>query len=333
MTTHDFDTQLDRTLRSTANPTAPAGLEQRLLARLENASEASYLLHTLSSRPERSEVERPAAPRLPMSRETTLFTSAQRMVPQRSATSAWTALGLHAAAILLIAFAVVHHIQLASPTKTEVATLTVPTPPPPIAPNRNAIGGGGGHHDIAPATAGHLPKLAQTQIVPPKAPPTVAPKLAVEPAVVVQKDLKLADNTLPNLGMPNSTLHGVSLGNGSGFGIGEGNGSGIGKGTGGNMGGGIFHVGGSVKPPALLSKVDPEFSEEARKAKFSGNVVVSLIVDEQGAPTNVRCLRDIGMGLCGKAVEAVRQYRFQPATQNGKPVKVDVNIEVNFQIF
>ncbi|HXS11359.1 MAG TPA: energy transducer TonB, partial [Acidobacteriaceae bacterium] len=78
---------------------------------------------------------------------------------------------------------------------------------------------------------------------------------------------------------------------------------------------------------------DPEFSEEARKAKFSGNVVVSLIVDRDGKPRNVHVLRGVGMGLDEKAVEAVQQYKFKPALQNGKPVAVYLNVEVNFQIF
>jgi protein TonB len=195
------------------------------------------------------------------------------------------------------------------------------------------MGGGGGQHDLAPVTQGRLPKLAQTQIVPPKAPPTIPPKLAVDPTVVVQKDLKLANNMMPNLGAPNSTLKGFSMGNGNGTGIGSGNGAGIGPGSGGNMGGGFMHVGGSVLPPKVLYSVDPEFSEEARKAKFSGNVEVYLIVDASGNPSHVRVVRGVGMGLDEKAVDAVRQYKFKPAMQNGKPVAVDLYIDVNFQIF
>ncbi len=201
-------------------------------------------------------------------------------------------------------------------------------------PRADKIGGGGGQHDIAPPAQGHLPKLAQTQIVPPKAPPTIPPKLAVEPTVVVQKDLKLADNKMPDIGLPNSTLKvGGSWATGSGTGIGSGNGPGIGPGSGGNIGGGPMHIGGSVRAPVLVYQVDPEFSEEARKAKFSGNVEVYLWVDENGNPSHVRVVRGVGMGLDEKAVEAVRQYKFKPAMQNGKPVKVDLYVDVNFQIF
>ncbi len=180
---------------------------------------------------------------------------------------------------------------------------------------------------------GRLPKLAQEQIVPPMAPPMLPPKIAIEPSVVVQKDLKLADNVLPNLGVPNSPIVGRSMGDGRGLGIGSGDGDGIGPGRGGNMGGGFRHVGGTVSAPEVLRAVEPEFSEEARKAKISGDVNVYLWVDEHGNPTHVRVARGMGMGLDEKALEAVRQYKFKPAMENGRPVTVEMYIVVNFQIF
>ncbi|HLI77337.1 MAG TPA: energy transducer TonB [Acidobacteriaceae bacterium] len=255
----------------------------------------------------------------------------------RSPASFWTAIAAHAVAIALIAWMVARHISVAAPAPPVVATLIAPVtppPPPPMMPRAEKIGGGGGQHDLAPVSKGHLPKLSpEPQIVPPKAPPTIPPKLAVTPTVVVQKDLKLADNKMPDLGLPSSTLDGNSLGNGSGTGIGSGSGAGIGPGSGGNIGGGPMHIGGSVRAPVLTYSVDPEFSEEARKAKFSGNVEVYLWVDENGNPSHVKVVRGVGMGLDEKAVEAVRQYKFKPALQNGKPVKVDLYVDVNFQIF
>jgi protein TonB len=235
--------------------------------------------------------------------------------------------------ILLIWIVIKNRKQIIAPAKTAFTQLEVPSPPPPLAPKAEKIGGGGGQKGPTPVTQGHLPKLAQQQIVPPKAPPLIQPKLAVEPSVIVQPNLKMADNKMPDLGVPNSNLKGFSMGNGNGSGIGSGNGSGIGPGSGGNTGGGPMHVGGSVRPPSVLSSVEPEFSEEARKAKFSGNVQVYLWVDENGNPSHVKVVRGVGMGLDEKAVEAVRQYKFRPAMQNGKPVKVDLYIDVNFQIF
>jgi protein TonB len=254
-----------------------------------------------------------------------------RMATKRSPTSTAIAIGTHVLVILLVALFIAKQVQIAAPTRRSIATL-IP-PPPPIAPKADQIGGGGGQHDLAPVSEGRLPKFAQQQIVPPKAPPTIAPKLAIDPTVVVQKDLKMANNDMPNLGAPNSTLKGITLGTGDGSGIGAGNGNGIGPGSGVNTGGGVMHIGGGVSKPVVLYSVEPEFSEEARKAKFSGNVEVYLWVDEDGKPSHIRIVRGVGMGLDDKAVEAVRQYRFKPAMKDGKPVKVDLYIDVNFQIF
>jgi TonB family protein len=95
----------------------------------------------------------------------------------------------------------------------------------------------------------------------------------------------------------------------------------------------VYNVGGSVRPPVLTYAPDPNYTEAARKAKLSGNVIVSLIVDQNGEPQNVRVERGLGNGLDQKAVETVEQYRFKPATRNGEPVPANLKVEVNFQIF
>jgi protein TonB len=115
--------------------------------------------------------------------------------------------------------------------------------------------------------------------------------------------------------------------------MGNGTGSGIGSGSGGGYGGGAKQIGGGVKGPVVIYQPEPEFSEEARKAKFMGVVLVGLIVDANGKPQNVHVIRGVGMGLDEKAMEAVRQYRFKPGTENGKPVATFLNVEVNFEIF
>ena len=92
-------------------------------------------------------------------------------------------------------------------------------------------------------------------------------------------------------------------------------------------------IGGGVSAPILLYQVDPEFSEEARRSKTAGNVLVNLWVDENGNPSHVHVIRGIGMGLDEKAVAAVKLYKFKPATENGKPVVVEMNIDVTFHIF
>jgi periplasmic protein TonB len=96
---------------------------------------------------------------------------------------------------------------------------------------------------------------------------------------------------------------------------------------------GVRRIGGAVSSPILISSAQPEYSEEARKAKTSGSVLVNLIVDKDGMPENVHVLRGLGMGLDEKAIEAVQQYRFTPSMEGGKPVPVECNVEVIFQIF
>jgi protein TonB len=286
-------------------------MEQRMLAHLANEPQALRV-------------------RLSPFNSTGLFTTSDRVNARRSTTSLWTAIGAHAVVFFMLFALAAQRLHHPDPGKVVLATLEVP---PPVAPKLDKVGGGGGQKGSTPVTEGHLPKLEQDQLVPPKAPPMLTPKLAIEPSVVVQPDLKMADNKMPDLGVPNSNLRGFSMGNGSGSGIGSSDGTGIGPGTGSNTGMGPMHVGGSILAPSLLYSVEPEFSEEARKAKFSGDVQVYLWVDEHGNPSHIRVVRGVGMGLDEKAVEAVRQYKFKPALQNGKPVKVDLYVNVDFRIF
>jgi periplasmic protein TonB len=256
---------------------------------------------------------------------------ADRMAVDRDPSSTAYAVAVHAFAILLIGFVVRAQIREADPVRT-VTPLTDPPVLHVVARASSRMGGGGGQIGATPVSKGRLPRLADQQIVPPKAPPLDPPKIAMEPTVVVQQNLKLADNVLPNVGMPSSPLDGVSMGNGRGNGIGPGTGPGIGPGSGGNIGDGLRHVGGSVSKPEVLYMVEPEFTEQARKAKLSGDVTVYLWVDAQGNPTHIRVAQGLGMGLDERAVEAVKQYKFRPAMENGKPVPVEMYIVVDFTI-
>jgi protein TonB len=218
-------------------------------------------------------------------------------------------------------------------TKTPpTITLVEPVPPPKAPPKAVVMGGGGGQKGPTPVTKGNPPKFSPQQLNPPKIPVADA-KLTPPVTVDVDPNIKMAKSDVPQFGMPNSPLVGMSMGNGNGSGIGSGNGNGIGPGSGGNMGGGLRRIGGGVSAPVVLFAPEPEFSEEARKAKVAGNVLVYLQVDAQGRPQHVRVLRGIGLGLDEKAMEAVRQYKFKPAMENGHAVAVEMNVEVNFQIF
>jgi len=191
-----------------------------------------------------------------------------------------------------------------------------------------AAGGGGGSPDKIQAIKGRIPPRA----------PEMAPKLITDPvpSIDVQKNIVIPDNpSLPNFGMSNSPNVKVgSLGNGSGMGVGNGNGNGYGNGTGGNIGGGLERIGGRVSAPVALNSVEAEFSDEARRAKYQGVCLISLIVDAQGNPQNPRVIRSLGMGLDEKALEAVRKYKFKPAMRDGKtPVAVPITVEVNFRLY
>jgi protein TonB len=260
-----------------------------------------------------------------------MFTTYEQTREKRSPKSIAIAVGAHVLVILLIAYYIAKHTQLLQPAHpTLITEVTAPPPPLKLPPAAQKAGGGGGQHDLAPVSHGAPPKMSPLpQILPPKI-RVDQPKLPVAPTIVGQ--VKMADSKM-DMGMPTGTGPAVSMGNGHGSGIGSGTGDGAGPGSGGGAGGGVYHVGGGVSAPVIIRNVDPEFSEEARKAKFSGNVMVSLIIDENGNATHVRVVRGVGMGLDENAIAAVRQDKFRPAMKDGKPVKVQLNMEVNFQIF
>lgn len=98
------------------------------------------------------------------------------------------------------------------------------------------------------------------------------------------------------------------------------------------MGGGAYRIGGGVSAPTILHKVEPEYSEEARKAKFQGTVLIFIVVDELGNPRDLKVIRPLGLGLDQKALEAVQQWKFNPGKKDGRPVAVQATIEVNFRL-
>ncbi len=202
-------------------------------------------------------------------------------------------------------------------------------------------GGGGGDRDKLQASKGGLPKLAKEQFTPPAVViRNEDPKLPITPTVVVPPELRLP--TSAQLGDPitgiigppsNGTGSGGGIGGGSGGGVGVGTGPGVGEGHGGGYGGGAYRVGGGVSAPRAIYSPDPEYSEEARKAKYQGTVVLWVVVGTDGRVHDVRIARSLGMGLDEKAIESVRTWRFEPARMNGQPVPVQVNVEVNFRLY
>jgi TonB family protein len=93
-----------------------------------------------------------------------------------------------------------------------------------------------------------------------------------------------------------------------------------------------YRIGGGVTAPSILLKVEPEYSEEARRARMQGKVVLFVIIDPQGKPGSLKVIRSLGLGLDEEAIKVVEQWRFRPGTKEGRPVAVQATIEVNFRL-
>ena len=211
----------------------------------------------------------------------------------------------------------------------------------PPKPDKSGGGGGGGRREPIPASKGKLPRPSDTQLTPPT--PKVVnldPVLPVEPTVVVPQLASLPSLNLPNFGDPTGIPGppssgpgtGGGIGTGTGGGVGPGKGGGVGPGEGGGIGGGVFRVGGGVSAPSILYRVEPTYSEEARKAKYQGVVVLSAIVRKDGTIELLKVIRGLGLGLDENAISALKQWKFRPGMRNGIPVDVALNIEVNFSL-
>lgn len=122
------------------------------------------------------------------------------------------------------------------------------------------------------------------------------------------------------------------VGTGQGSGLGRGRGSGIGDGADGGTGGGPYRPGSGIQPPRLLREVKAGYSEEARRRGLQGNVELEIVVRADGTVGAVTVLRALGSGLDERAVAAVKQWRFSPATRVGQAVDVVVSVAVEFKL-
>jgi TonB family protein len=95
----------------------------------------------------------------------------------------------------------------------------------------------------------------------------------------------------------------------------------------------VYRPGNGVSPPEETYSVEPEFTDQARKARLGGSVLVGLIVGADGSPRNVHIERPLGMGLDEKAMDAVRQFRFKPGMKDGQPVACEISIEIAFKTY
>jgi periplasmic protein TonB len=250
---------------------------------------------------------------------------------------------IHAALIAVVATAglwMTRRTQLTPHTTSILLTdISAYALPPSI--DKSGGGGGGGDKDKLPESKGSLPRFAREQVTP----PTIVvrneqPRLPAEPTVVGPPALTVPPtsqigNPLSAILQPpsNGSGFGGGLGSGSGGGIGSGEGPGFGPGHGGGTGGGAYRVGGGVSAPRPIYDPDPEYSEEARHAKYQGTVLLWVVVGPDGGPRDIRVQRSLGMGLDEKAIEAVRKWKFEPSMKDGHPVAVQVNIEVSFRLY
>jgi TonB family protein len=214
---------------------------------------------------------------------------------------------------------------------------------PPMAHSAHG-GGGGGANELTDPVTGRPPRRDNVPILSPQVPIIERPRLAVDPAIAVPLEIKLPDNpSLTNLGVQNSpNVISASNGPGTKTGIGTGSGAGVGPGKGAGTGPGFDHgVGdsiytagyGGVSNPIAVVSPDAEFSDEARRNKYQGVCIITVIVDAHGYPQNPRVIRSLGMGLDEKALESVQKYRFKPAMKDGRPVAARINVEVNFRFY
>ena len=242
---------------------------------------------------------------------------------------------LHVLAIVLVlALTAVHPppIEVVSRAVFLRGALSMPLAPPAEG------GGGGGQRSLAPPSKGRPPRPARRVFTAPVALiRETEPLLPVEPAILSAQALPAPD--LPDFGDPRGVAGPPSGGPGSGGGYGNGRGGGIGDDAGPFFGNGPAGPGGTgmdyavLVQPVLLFKREPEYSEDARKARLQGTVTLLIEIDARGVPRNIRVSRGLGLGLDERAVEAVRTWRFRPATRNGKPVPSGARVDVNFRLF
>ncbi len=233
-----------------------------------------------------------------------------------------------------------------------VTVLVAPPPPTHVVEVKPLAGGGGGGGNRGMrspvAMIAEPPKPIMRHFTPP--PPTERPALAIAPLLFTPPEWVGTTDPNVHFGDPLAGLVGAegnfgtgmgySGGRGAGFGPGAGGGSGgswgggtgSGVGTGKGTGDPVYTSARGMTPPEPIFRPDAEYTDEARKAELSGKVVLTLVVETNGNASEIEVTRALGLGLDQKAIEAVRQWKFKPATIAGKPVRARVNVEVGFRL-
>jgi protein TonB len=217
-------------------------------------------------------------------------------------------------------------------------------------------GGGGGKGEQAPPATGRMPEQTRIQMVPPDpddprplvpAEDLMASAPSVQMPIDIPQDMSLPIGDImapPNYSRSSGPGSGGGIGTGRGTGVGSGTGPGVGPGSGGGMGGGSgggigsgigpYVVGGGVKAPVPIYQPLPAYTEDARKARAEGIVLIQAIIRRDGSVDSFKVLRGLGYGLDESAINTIAtKWRFKPGTLNGAPVDVQANIEVSFRLY
>ena len=256
----------------------------------------------------------------------------------------WTqvlSIGLHVVVTALLVVPLLWHLERPADAKNKTLDVTPLDISPyvsklPAGAQKAGGGGGANDHTLTPVNKGKLPKFKWTQFTPPQIKiENQNPKLAMDPSLLGPPDLKVPSPNMSTFGDPLASALSDSLGHGNGTGIGSGTGGGLGPGEGGGTGGGAFRAGvNGVGVPVCLYCPIPQYSDEARKAKYQGTVVLQVTITTDGRAINISVVKGPGLGLEEKAIEAVKGWKFKPAVgPSGKPVATIVPIEVTFRLY
>lgn len=243
-------------------------------------------------------------------------------------TPLFASLAIHAAFVALLLLVTVAVPPVLKSRKTDVRTVTKLAP----YPGKKA---GGGDNSPLPARYGQIKAAHPTRtFIPPTLSAPEHPKLPMEAAMLPSPDMPATP--FARWGDPLGKGDFPSLGPGHFGGVGPGDGGGYGPDKGPGMGGKPSITGRSISrdyiPPRLIYRVEPEYSEQARKAKYQGTVTLAVEVGVDGRVREARVIQGLGLGLDEKAVDAILQWRFQPAMQSGRAIAAPATIEVNFRL-
>jgi TonB family protein len=260
--------------------------------------------------------------------------------------SGMLSLAIHGSAItLLFTITPAHEIRQAAERTVAMVTPLIAPYMPSIAPaparGDGGGGGGGGDRSPLPASKGRLPRFAPRQFTPPAAVVyNEAPKLLMEPTILVEPsarvpnvDMAVFGDPMGKVGPPsNGPGSGGGIGSGSGGGVGSGKGPGYGPGEGGGFGGGVRGGRGSITQAVVLKQIEPEYTDDARKARLQGMVALLVEIGTDGVAHNPQVRSSLGLGLDERAVEAVLKWRFRPYMRDGVPVAGNALIQVYFHL-